>query len=1291
MFRGLTRSTGVLVLCLVLPSHAEDVASVEKGLVARWDFENVQGDLVPDVTGRGHDGRAVDARWFTGEFGTALLCIDGKSHVRIPDHDDLHMTEALTLEAWVAPLKHAFYGKFLSRQGDTDSHGYWLDQFPDGRFSLDVGNGQAFIRSVSSRSGRPGRWYHVVGTFADGKNCLYVNGRLAGTAAGPEAAAIGRGHPLIIGAYRGPGAFSYRGVVDEASIYDRALSAEEVNSRYEAENARHGQCLVPSDVDIFVVNPVLTVGKRADVRLHVRNLRDHRVIGKVHVRALTDEGKTVHEGDTKTVTLEPGGSASVEFPFVPRTGAMYKLKLWMGEHEPFLSSHTLIALKPRQPGPAQIDVQPAWRTVAEIDCVAETSPERYCATEAGSHVVDSPLGRYREGIGRQRDRFAFRFRVDHPGKPHTLEVEYPDDKKRAMAIMNGETFDLSCGVLTGGEWRVTNQFHTQRITFWPRKEDNAVMFMDWANSMPSAVRKVTVYEAEGPLPSQKINEPPGIRKRRIGHQWEDPSVKISYGAYSIPEATLAKENTIYGAYERMARYLSFTGQNTYKYPISWYFGPHYPSWLEQPHRMGASPDPDWVHVMLHFFEEQGVQYVPTMMLLRFSSLMDEMNIDIEAIRAGADTLNMITADGQVRCSTNDWTGRSDPKGPRMAPGPIFNPLHPEVQRCVLAVVQEIADRYGDSPAFGGLSNNFWVTSMLWFHSLRNGYGDVETHMFQRDTSVTIPVDSKDPERFQKRYAWLMANAREKWIDWRCRKVFGMMMRIRDILVRRRPDLRLVISCWPWYVRTSCAPPTTENQFGISPSVYEQHREGGLDLKLYLHKPNVDLELQLTPQHLRQADPCAWPPELCMYRDFDMLDDETLELFHSNAPNVAAWAYNSYFETFRTRKKIRGWWFQREFLNHPGLLPAHKYFMEHYAHALAALDATTITRGGLGMSTIGHADDVRRFARAFRTLPAERFDDVLCDLDTVKVREFTAKESTYVYLVNRECEDMEVALSWTARPTGLRNLATGRSIDIGERTVRVTLGPYELLSLGHPPGAARVERASVKAPDAYVERLTRAAEDVRACCEALPGGTDDRGKGQAIVQKLDAALAARRYWRAHMLELSYFARKLLCGAPAVTWRIIGPFDNQQSRGFDTVYPPETEIDFSKTYPGAGGKPVRWQEAPNVTGTLDLDSRFTPNDWVCAYAVTYADAPDTGEAQVWLGSDDGAKVWVNDELVISRCIARSIRPGEDRAKVRLKAGRNKFLIKVEDRVGGWGFHFSLLDAKGSPLRRLKWECR
>ena len=381
--------------------------------------------------------------------------------------------------------------------------------------------------------------------------------------------------------------------------------------------------------------------------------------------------------------------------------------------------------------------------------------------------------------------------------------------------------------------------------------------------------------------------------------------------------------------------------------------------------MGTERGPDWVQVLLALFEDYGLSYYPSVTLLRLGSLMDGAVIDEEAVRRGRRHVQH----GPQERGRAMFDQRLDPRerpGAGLRAGPDLQLRRIRVQERILAVVEEIADRYGGSPAFRGLSLNMWVTCILWFHSLDNGYDDYTVGLFERETGTRVPVDAKAPDRFSKRHAYLTTTARAEWIEWRCRKVHRLLTAIRDVLRRRRPDLRLGISCWPWYVRTNDRPPGEAQQMGRCPDTQELLRAGGLDLKLFLEEPNVDLELQFTPQHDRVWDKPQQDPAVATYRDFDFLDDATYAIFRRGG-RTGVWMYNGYFETFEVQKPLPGWWFGPEMLNHPGLLPTGKHFMEHYAQALAATDVKCLTRGGVGMSTIGHDADVRDFARAFRRL------------------------------------------------------------------------------------------------------------------------------------------------------------------------------------------------------------------------------------------------------------------------------------------------------------------------------------
>ena len=157
-----------------------------------------------------------------------------------------------------------------------------------------------------------------------------------------------------------------------------------------------------------------------------------------------------------------------------------------------------------------------------------------------------------------------------------------------------------------------------------------------------------------------------------------------------------------------------------------------------------------------------------------------------------------------------------------------------------------------------------------------------------------------------------------------------------------------------------------------------------------------------------------------------------------------------------------------------------------------------------------------------------------------------------------------------------------------------------------------------------------------------------------------------------------------------WYVIGPFDNPIG-GFDTEglmisYPPEKEIDLGKSYPGKDGIDVKWQRIiADEKGFVDLDKYLKPNDWAVAYALTYVWSPDERGIKIFSGSDDGIRIWLNDELVHHHLVKRGPIPDNDRAAGVLKKGWNKLLVKVEEGEGWWGFYVRIPD----PNKQLKFS--
>ncbi len=155
-----------------------------------------------------------------------------------------------------------------------------------------------------------------------------------------------------------------------------------------------------------------------------------------------------------------------------------------------------------------------------------------------------------------------------------------------------------------------------------------------------------------------------------------------------------------------------------------------------------------------------------------------------------------------------------------------------------------------------------------------------------------------------------------------------------------------------------------------------------------------------------------------------------------------------------------------------------------------------------------------------------------------------------------------------------------------------------------------------------------------------------------------------------------------------WDLIGPFPNPRDqsllrRGLDIAYPPEREFAPDKSYPGAEGRRVQWHHvAAAPSGFVDLQS-MTPSDLVVAYAHTRVRSPQDRTVTLLLGSDDGAKVFVNGQEVHRVMVVRGAQPDQDTIALPLKKGWNSLMLKIENNFGGFGFYARFIDPAQSLL--------
>ncbi len=157
-----------------------------------------------------------------------------------------------------------------------------------------------------------------------------------------------------------------------------------------------------------------------------------------------------------------------------------------------------------------------------------------------------------------------------------------------------------------------------------------------------------------------------------------------------------------------------------------------------------------------------------------------------------------------------------------------------------------------------------------------------------------------------------------------------------------------------------------------------------------------------------------------------------------------------------------------------------------------------------------------------------------------------------------------------------------------------------------------------------------------------------------------------------------------------WLVLGPFDNTHLNGLNIAYRPEADIQ-QTSYDGKNGIQIKWQRPyhPYEYGYVNLNTIFSQNDYGIAYALTYVYSPREKEIMIHLGSDDGIRIWINDQIVFSLDIGRRVILDSDHVPAKLRPGWNKIMLKISESWGGWGFYFRVTDIDSYPISDLVFD--
>jgi len=247
------------------------------GLVAWWQAESNALDSVGTNNGIVSSSGVTYA---SGKVGLGFNFDGTNGIITIPDSPVLQPTN-FTIEAWLrfASLNSQTVGSawpgeqfVINRNGQTDSS-YFLGKQRTNNYSS-ITNDHLLFGITSVTNGQTARawidytntvqtnlWYHMVAVRGSNYIQLYINGQFIGSN-NANFAQNYVGSPLTFGAM-GNASWDgkFYGTLDEFSLYNRALSSNEIAQLYNAGSA--GKCLLPPTITIQPTNQTATAGGSA--------------------------------------------------------------------------------------------------------------------------------------------------------------------------------------------------------------------------------------------------------------------------------------------------------------------------------------------------------------------------------------------------------------------------------------------------------------------------------------------------------------------------------------------------------------------------------------------------------------------------------------------------------------------------------------------------------------------------------------------------------------------------------------------------------------------------------------------------------------------------------------------------------------------------------------------------------------------------------------------------------------------------------------------------------------------
>ena len=206
-----------------------------QNMVSYWSFDEATSTIAYDNQSTNNGTLTNGPTWQSSSncvSGSCLSFNGTNNYVGVPDDTSLKPSQ-ITAEVWVYPTVISVNQAILGKgDGGSTGGGYNFVIYSSNYPSFWIYDGTGNLQNLSFNVGiSANQWYHLVYTYDGTTAKAYVNGIYKNSLS--VSGFTQKNIPLGIGSFSG-GGWYFNGLIDEVRIYNRALSADEIQAHYKA-------------------------------------------------------------------------------------------------------------------------------------------------------------------------------------------------------------------------------------------------------------------------------------------------------------------------------------------------------------------------------------------------------------------------------------------------------------------------------------------------------------------------------------------------------------------------------------------------------------------------------------------------------------------------------------------------------------------------------------------------------------------------------------------------------------------------------------------------------------------------------------------------------------------------------------------------------------------------------------------------------------------------------------------------------------------------------------------------